>query len=318
MLLRTRLRVPTMILVTLLFETGCGDDPISAGGGVETDPIQAVINQTSLDTLTQVVRELTGEVPVLINGREEVIRSRHKDYPGNELAAAYIRAKLTSYGLSVRAPWVSSTAQNVYALQLGSTYPNRKYIFGAHYDSMPDSVISPGADDNASGTAAVLEAARILSRYEPEYTIMYALWDEEEQGVIGSASYAYVADRSGEGIEGMINVDMIGWDSDDDRRFMINVRNIANSIQLADRMIAVHGEYGIDVLPQIVNPGSGSDNLPFWYYGFGAIGVEELYGEDWNDYYHETGDRLNRFNLPYFHNITRLLVATVGSLAGIQ
>lgn len=312
-------RDAALILVTLLFGVGCDDNPVGGNGDVpDVDVVQEVINQTSLDSLSQVVRALSGDEPVVINGRTEVIRSRHRDYPGNDLAADYINAKLTSYGLVVVDQWVSGTARNVYALQTGSRYPNRKYIFGAHYDSMPDSTISPGADDNASGTAAVLEAARVLSRYTPEYTIMYALWDEEEEGAIGSGYYAFNANQTGETIEGMINVDMIGWDSDNNGEFFINVRDISSSALLADAMVDVNARYGVGLSPRIVNPGSGSDNLPFWFFGFGAIGVEELYGEDWNDYYHDAGDRLSQFNLQYFHNCSTLLSGTLASLAGLQ
>jgi hypothetical protein len=317
MRLSQRSKCAVLVLVTLFLGTGCGDSPVG-GSGNDADVVQEVINQTNLDSLSQVVRELSGDVPVLINGRTEVIRSRHKDYPGNDLAAEYINAKLTSYGLIVVDQWISETARNVYALQNGSRYPDRKYIFGAHYDSMPDSMTSPGADDNASGTAAVLEAARLLSRYTPEYTIMYALWDEEEQGVIGSGYYASNADRTGEDIEGVINVDMIGWDSDNNAEFFINVRDISSSALLSDAMVDINAQYGIDLSPRIVNPGSGSDNLPFWFFGYGAIGVEELYGEDWNDYYHDAGDRLSQFNLQYFHNCARLLSGTLASLAGLQ
>lgn len=309
----------TLILVTLFFGAGCGDNPVGGNGDVpDVDVIQEVIDQTSLDSLSQVVRALSGDAPVAVDGTTEFIRSRHRDCPGNDLAANYINAKLTSYGLVVVDQWVSGRARNVYALQTGSRYPNRKYIFGAHYDSMPDSTVSPGADDNASGTAAVLEAARVLSRYAPEYTIMYALWDEEEEGAIGSGHYAFNARQAGEVIEGMINVDMIGWDSDNNGEFFINVRDIASSALLADAMVDVNARYGIGLSPRIVNPGSGSDNLPFWFFGFGAIGVEELYGEDWNDYYHDAGDRLSEFNLQYFHNCARLLSGTLASLAGLQ
>ncbi len=306
-----------LVLVTLFCGTGCGDSPVG-GSEDDTDLVQEVINQTNLDSLSQVVRELSGDLPVLINGRAEVIRSRHKDYPGNDLAANYINAKLTSYGLIVVDQWISGTARNVYALQTGTRYPDRKYIFGAHYDSMPDSTTSPGGDDNASGTAAVLEAARVLSRYTPEYTVMYALWDEEEQGVIGSGYYASNADRAGEDIEGVINVDMIGWDSDNNGEFFINVRDISSSALLSDAMVDINARYGIELSPRIVNPGYGSDNLPFWFFGYGAIGVEELYGEDWNDYYHDAGDRLSQFNLQYFHNCARLLSGTLASLARLQ
>lgn len=69
---------------------------------------------------------------------------------------------------------------------------------------------APGADDNASGAAVVLEAARLLSSIQTPYTIIFALWDEEEIGLIGSANYARHAVQSGEQILGIVNMDMLG------------------------------------------------------------------------------------------------------------
>lgn len=108
------------------------------------------------------------------------------------------------------------------------------------------------------------------------------------------------------------------WDSDNDGEFLLNVRNISSSAVLANAMVDVDTRYGIGLSPRIVNPGSGSDNLPFWFFGFGAIGVEELYGEDWNDYSHDAGDRLSQFSPQYFQNCARFLSGTLASLTGLQ
>jgi Zn-dependent M28 family amino/carboxypeptidase len=183
---------------------------------------------------------------------------------------------------------------------------------------MPDSSISPGADDNASGTAAVLEAARILQNYTTKYSLIYALWDEEEQGLIGAYNYTIMAWNSNENIMGVINMDMLGWDSNDDGRFWINVRDTANSVQMSERMLQINDQYNVGLSPQILNPGSGSDNLVFWYYGFAALGIEEMYGEDWNDHYHLVSDTIDKFNMNYFHKISKLVIGTTVSLAEVS
>ncbi len=88
------------------------------------------------------------------------------------------------------------TADNVLAVQWGTKTPNEFVICGAHYDSWssdgtdPDTIRSPGADDNASGVAGILETARLLSRYTFDRTIIYANWCAEEIGLVGSAAYA--------------------------------------------------------------------------------------------------------------------------------
>ena len=76
--------------------------------------------------------------------------------------------------------------------------------------------VAPGADDNASGTAAVLEAARVLSQYRFKHTLRFVTFAAEEQGLIGSYYYVAEARSAGTPIGGAINLDMIAWDSDDD------------------------------------------------------------------------------------------------------
>ncbi len=80
-------------------------------------------------------------------------------------------------------------------------FPDEKYMICAHYDTVADHC----ADDNASGTAIVMEAARILHNYEFPYTIVYALWDQEEIGLIGSSYYAQQAASNNDQILGVLN-----------------------------------------------------------------------------------------------------------------
>jgi hypothetical protein len=285
----------------------------------QIDPqVQDIINQVNLDSLAEFVGELSGEVSIYVNGQPVTIYSRHTDYPGNELAAGYISQKLESYGLTPEYLTYSADGKDVFAVQPGTDYPDQKYIICAHYDSMPDSSVAPGADDNASGTAAVLEAARILTQYTTKYTIIYAFWDEEEQGVLGSAAWANYAFDHQWIIPGVINIDMIGWDSDNDGKFWVNTRDIGSSVMVADKIVEINQLYQLGLDPQVLNPGSGSDNLPFWYYGYSAVGVEELYGIDWNDYYHTTEDKLDKFNLPFFHGCAKIVIGTLASLAEVN
>jgi len=285
----------------------------------QTDPqVQNIINQVNLDSLSKFVNELSGEVSVIINNQTDTIKSRHKNYPGNNIAADYIEQRLESFGLTVFNQHYSATGRNVYAEQPGTEYPDQRYIICAHYDDYPDGPIAPGADDNASGTAAVLEAARLLSNYSSKYTIVYALWDEEEQGLIGSQNYVYQALNTNEDIQGVINIDMIGWDSDNDMKLWVNTIDTANSVYLSDMAVQVNTFYQIGLDPQVLNPGSGSDNLVFWYFGFSAIGVEELYGIDWNDYYHTTEDKIDKFNLTYFHRCAKMVIGTLASIVELN
>ena len=109
------------------------------------------------------------------------------------------------------------TSDNVIAVQKGVLYPHEYVVCGAHYDSYnnstghPDSLRAPGADDNASGTAGILETARLLSKCKFERSIIYCGWAAEEIGLIGSAAYAKDCADQMIDIVGYFNLDMIGY-----------------------------------------------------------------------------------------------------------
>ena len=280
--------------------------------------VESLINQTNLDSLIFFVEELSGEVQTIIGGTPYTIVSRHKNQPSNDKAADYIEQKLEYYGLDVYNQSFSSTGRNVYGVQLGTDYPNQKYIICAHYDDMPSGPIAPGADDNASGTAAVLEAARILSGYISEYTIIYALWDEEEQGLVGSDYYATQAAAAGDSILGVINLDMIAWDSNSDYIADLHTRSVGTSLYLKDKMVEVNNLYNIGLDIDIKNPGSTySDHASFWFNNFGAILLIED-GSDFNNYYHSTNDLVTHFNQPYYLMMSKTALGTLATLANVS
>jgi hypothetical protein len=104
---------------------------------------------------------------------------------------------------------------NVVAIQRGKAYPNRFVIMSGDIDSRASSSIdgeidAPGANDNASGMAGALEAARILTKYELNSSIVYAGLSGEEQGLFGGRHMAKVAKENGCEIIGVLNNDMIG------------------------------------------------------------------------------------------------------------
>lgn len=109
------------------------------------------------------------------------------------------------------------TADNVLGIQWGTKTPEEFVICGAHYDSWngdgadPDTIRSPGADDNASGVAGIWETARLLSQHKFDRTIIYANWNAEELGLIGSAVYAKECAEQRMDIVGYLNMDMNGY-----------------------------------------------------------------------------------------------------------
>lgn len=270
--------------------------------------VSDLINQVSKTGIEQMVRDLSGENTTTVGGNTVTIQHRVSSM-GNNLAADYISEQLTSYGLTVSPIDYSSGGRNVIATQLGTVNPDDIYIICAHYDTVTDH----GADDNASGVTAVLEAARILSNYSFENTIVYALWDEEEIGLIGAGNYASTAAANSANILAVLNMDMMGYDGDNDKLFDIDVRNIANSYQIRDDLINIVSTHNLDLISNVVDPGTtASDHARFWNEGYSAV----LLGEAWSDNditpgYHNVNDRISLMNLDYFHNMVKLCVGYI-------
>ena len=278
--------------------------------------IEELINQTNLDSLVSFVRILSGEDSVMIGGTKVVIHHRISNV-NNDLAADYIKQKLEVYGLDTYDQvYYSSYGRNIYAIQPGILYPDEQYIICAHYDAVDFYC----ADDDASGVAAVLEAARILSNYQLDYTLIYALWDEEEIGLYGSAYYANQAFSNNDNILGVVDLEMFGWDGNDDGKMDIHTKDIANSVELANLVYNIVSVYNLSLAPVIYNPGTNSsDHFSFWSRGYSAIVFSEAYyGGDFNPYYHTSGDRIQNFNLPYFHKMAKLAVGSISTLVNVN
>lgn len=284
-------------------------------GYAQNPVVQNILNDVEIDSMTYFVKQLTGEEKVIIGGVPDTIRSRQAYQPGNEKAFQFVKGKFLGYGLQVDSLQFSATGKNLLAIKTGTQFPDQKFILGAHYDNVGDTV-APGADDNASGSAAVMEAARVFSGYNFPFTVIFALWDEEELGLLGSNAYASQAASNDEKILGYINMDMLGWDGNNDSLADLHVRPVANSLQLANKAIEADSVYSIGLGLHIVNPGTGAtDHAAFWNNGFTAIGINEEYDNDFNPYWHTPADSLGQFNLPFYEKCAKLAYATIAECA---
>lgn len=279
----------------------------------EYNPVVSnVISTVDLDSLTMWLRNISGEDPVMVSGEEEVIDHRVDSW-GNDLSMQYIAEVLAGYGLEPVIDNYSGNGKNVYATQVGSVYPEQYYMICAHYDAVDYYC----ADDNGSGVAAVFEAARILTQMSFEYSIIYALWDQEEIGLIGSGAYAQTAHNNGMDILSVINMDMIAFDSDNDMVAEIHCNSASNTLELANYLIAIDDLYELPTDPQIQSPGTtASDHSRFWNYGYAAVlMIEEYYGGNFNPYYHTENDRISICNMDYFYAMSQLAIGTLTSMA---
>ncbi len=212
-----------------------------------------------------------------------------------------------------------ASLNNVIATKIGSVLPDQFYIICAHYDDMPSGPLAPGADDNASGTVTVLEAARVLARYNLQHSLRFVLFAGEEQGLVGSAHYAAQASASGDQILGVINLDMIGYDGNNDGRMEIHAGNMLNSQEIGNLVRNNNVNWGLSLITEYITSGStgASDHASFWNYGYPAILLIEDF-QDFTPYYHTVNDVLSTLRPSYFEKIAKLAIGSIAMLAGID
>jgi photosystem II stability/assembly factor-like uncharacterized protein len=208
------------------------------------------------------------------------------------------------------------TWKNVVATLRGDIYPGRQCLIIAHYDAISEDPFNsaPGADDNASGTAAVLEAAKILKNYHFQNTVKFIAFSGEEQGLLGSYAYARDAYLRGDTILGVLNFDMIAWDGNYDNVIAVETGGDAGSVALGNLLSNTIWDYGINLYSYQYVGSGGSDHTYFISFGYPAIlGIEDWY--DFNPYYHTTNEKLSGFNLGYFNKFVKAAVGSIATLS---
>jgi hypothetical protein len=209
---------------------------------------------------------------------------------------------------------VSYTSRNVVAEKTGETYPDDIFVICGHYDSTSPAAtrqtLAPGADDNASGTAAVLEAARVLAAFPLDFTVRFVAFSAEEWGLFGSRAHAAAAQMAGERILGVINLDMIAYANalPEDLQIIVNPR----SSWLADLYLDAAGNYGpVEATKTVDASFVYSDHSPFWDAGCPALlAIEDNPLQ--NPYYHQITDTIDKLDIDFF---TRAARASLGLLA---
>ena len=313
--MKFKFALPALILL-LIVVVGCSEDSSTEPDDFST--VSQIIQSVNADSLLHYVSSLSGNIPITIDGETHTIFSRHRDFPGNDIAADYIQQKLEGFGLTVINDYFSASGRNVIATIEGNVNPDNIYIICAHYDCMPSEAVAPGADDNASGVAAVLEAARILTNYEFDNTVIFALWDEEEQGLIGSRYFAGNARNENVNILGVINLDMIAWDDNNDGALKVQENVDGSADFICSILLEVDNNYNLAVEPDTVHYVGGSDHRSFTEQGYPAILLIEDYSNDWNDYYHTPLDQVSYVNNSFIANSAKLAIGTLSRLLRIR
>jgi len=189
------------------------------------------------------------------------------------------------------------------------------FVVCAHYDSVPS---SPGADDDGSGVAAVISAARAMNNYEFNHTIRFVAFSGEEQGIYGSYFYVEEADNNNDNIIAALNADMIGYAETEEDRTLIRIYHQDHPLEwLIDYTSEVAEEYhdyiDIDVVPSGYS--WGSDHYRFWEAGYEAVFYAEY---NFNAYYHSPEDTIENMDIDYAVRSSRLIIATLAELSELN
>jgi len=273
-----------------------------------------------------VVERVIPENLMATTARLQDFYSRDVAYRGNDAATDFIeeeyseiiRTDVELQYFVPESPGWTKTLANVVACIPGVSRPDEQVLVGAHFDSVTlgggtERVeYSPGADDNASGTAAVLECARVLSGYAFDRTLVFVAFNGEERGLWGSTYYASTARARGDDIRAMINLDMVAYDVGP---LDAEAASDGASYELAELMAKKAAKY-TDV-DMVAHPGGGgmSDHSPFWKNGYEAVWEFEGWTDN-SPHIHTPGDTVETLNVEFFGEMTKILVATAFDLAG--
>lgn len=298
-----------IILISLIFI------PISFSQVVYNPKIDSIKNVISFSNIRKFNRELSGDTMTNVNGIPVLIYSRYYSSPSNIIASNYIFEKFQSFGLQTRYQVHDTANINVIARKTGSRYPNQKVIISAHYDNTlawgpyPYDTVH-GSDDNASGVGVILEAARLIANFDCLYTVEFIAFDQEEVGLLGSQAYSDSCYFNGDSIFAVINLDMIGYDDNNDGKVYIVTNN--KSVQIYNIIVDAITKYQLPLLP-IKTYVLGSDHYYFWHRGYRAISVME-YEYNLNPYYHELEDTWDKINPVYYYNISKAAIVSLLSI----
>ena len=298
------------------------DEPVQApvmAADKDLALIQDFVANISQPAFFQTIQEISGNAYFFYNGLKSVT-TRYYSSAGKTLVADYLASKLAGWGYTVTFdPFTSgsTSCRNIVATKLGTTRPDEYVVLGGHYDSISQNptVTAPGAEDNGSGTASVMEIARIAAGRNFERTVQFVLFDSEEQGLYGSYHFVSDATSAGRNIVAAITMDMVAYF---DTHYAVRIEG-----QTPWEWLMATMENKVDTLTDIANQKDynswGSDHVPFQQAGIPAfLAIDYDYGS--YPGYHQTSDTWSRITgtAQIGTQITTACAATLAEVAVLQ
>ncbi len=279
---------------------------------------------------------------------------RHRTAGRAKLSAVKdsIESRFVAAGLETRRqdfPFGNATGQNIIGRKVGTTQGDTAYLITGHLDTVDD---SPGADDNGSSVAGIMEVARVLAPYRFAKTVRFVQFDLEEAGLVGSSYYVANSVPDPKAIKGVFNMEMIGYFSNEPNsqtlpqgfgqlypavsaqleadQFRGNyITNIGD--QNSTAMIAAYDGAAVRYVPGLksisiaapaswatLTPDLGrSDHAPFWRKGIPALMLTD--GANFrNPNYHTPRDVISTLDFTFMSNVVKAVVGAVAEQAGLQ
>jgi Zn-dependent M28 family amino/carboxypeptidase len=328
-----------VIMSSLLFSVKCSEHTYSSQAGIETP--ESIMNYVDG---TRYADDLA-----------HIAVDRTLGSPGHDMVRDFCARRLTELGFKVKLD-LYGTGVNVIGRIDGTGNSNEAVIISAHYDSR--NAGCPGADDNASGVAGALEAARVLAKARYSRTLIIALWDEEEKGLIkprglhGSRAYAAKARSEGKEIVLSMVFEMIGYCSSVPgsqrfpammkRIFPDEIKKIAANKNRGDFICLTVNEEAKSysdiyagfanklALPSItlkmnnriinIHDFRRSDHAAFWENGYSALLISDTTNYRNNNYHCKNGriDDISRLDTAFTRDTIKAAVATAAQILGIK
>jgi len=223
-------------------------------------------------------------------------------------ARAFLSELFKRFGLDPKRQAYGVEGENIFAVLSCGKPAAAAVVFGAHYDTART---SPGANDNASGVAAVAAVAQQMKRVRKRSRdVIFVFFDEEERGLRGSRAFAQLLKDEGRIVHSVHTIDQMGWDQDGDRAIELEVPYDGAQELYASAAKALKMNITIHITKE-----TGSDHSAFRKLGFKAVGITEEYrNKDTTPFIHRPGDTYETISFDYLASTTRLITRALEML----
>jgi len=313
---------------------------VFAALGCQKIPLEPV-NNINTGNLKKHVRELTS-IGSRFNSYEKIDFAFYRQIQSQKIS--YISSELEKYGYNVtseefEAAFLGGDNQikgiNLFAEKKGAARPGRIIELGAHYDTRN----GPGADDNCSGVAGVLEIARTLADVQTEKTIRFCFFDLEEWGLFGSRFHVSQIIKSKDDFDGIFVFEMIGYATNAPNTQTTPLRipvifdppKVGNFIVVAgnfksaglgrmyessiDKYVDNLEYFSANVIGGLIGDAARSDHQPYWQNGMKGIMITDT-ANFRNPNYHQKTDTIETLNFDFMTKVVKATAATLLECAG--